>query len=134
MRPATFLLVAVVLAGCQGNSGGFYDQQAKDEALRAAKAGPFGGASGKVSVGAMREREACPQAPSPDAGPCLDVSVTSEVPAREQDGNEVAVRVETQWDFFVWLKRRDNGRWKVTHTSYRPAGVAVNGQPYVSSP
>jgi hypothetical protein len=68
------LLLASVLAGCQGSETGFYEEQAKDEALRAA---------------------------------------------------------ETEWDFFVWLKKRDDGRWKVSHSSYRPKGAAVDGRKYI---
>jgi hypothetical protein len=132
-RPLVFLLSAFVLVGCQGSDSGFYDQQAKDEALRAAKKDPFDGYSDRVSVGSVHERDECPQAPSPNAGPCLSVAVKSELPARDLSGKKVGLSVQTEWDFFVWLEKRRDGRWKVTHTSYRPKGAAVNGQPYVPS-
>jgi hypothetical protein len=57
-----------VLAAVLGDSG-IYDKQAKDEALREARKGPFEGAGDAVSVGPVREREECPQAPSAQAGP-----------------------------------------------------------------
>lgn len=129
-RAVTLLLFASVLVGC-GSDTGFYDKQAKDEALRAAKKDPFNGRSKVVSVGSVKERDECPQAPSPEAGPCLDVTVTSEFPARDMSGKEVGLNVQTQMDFFVWLEKRGDGRWKVTHSSYRPKGVAVNGQAYI---
>jgi hypothetical protein len=129
-----FLLLASVLVGCQSSNNGFYDEQAKDEALRAAKKDPFDGHSDVVSVGSVHERDECPQAPSPDAGPCLNVAVTSELPARDLSGKKVGLRVRTEWDFFVWLEKRGDGRWNVTHSSYRPKGAAVNGQIYVPSP
>ena len=74
-----FLLLASVLVGCQGSDAGFYDEQAKDEALSAARKDPFDGHSKVVSVGSVQERDECPQAPSPQAGPCLDVTVSAEV-------------------------------------------------------
>lgn len=129
-----FLLLAFVLVGCQGSDTGFYDERAKDEALRAAKKDPFDGHSDVVSVGSAQEREKCPQAPSPQAGPCLNVAVTSELPARDPSGKEVGLKVRTAWDFFVWLEKRDGGDWKVTHSSYRPKGVAVNGKEYIPDP
>jgi hypothetical protein len=76
-RAVSLLLFASVLVGCQSSNAGFYDKQAKDEALRAAKKDPFDGHSKVVSVGSVKERDECPQAPSPEAGPCLDVTVTS---------------------------------------------------------
>jgi hypothetical protein len=130
-RAIVFLLLAFVLVGCQSSDAGFYDKQAKDEALRAAKKDPFDGHSKVVSVGSAKERDECPQAPSPEAGPCLNVTVTSEFPARDMSGEEAGLNVQTQLDFFVWLEKRDDGRWKVTHTTYRPKGVAVDGQPYI---
>ena len=130
-RAVTFLLFASVLVACQSGDNGFYDKQANDEALQAAKKDPFNGHSKVVSVGSVKERDECPQAPSPQAGPCLDVTVTAELPARDMSGKEVGLNVQTQWDVFVWLEKRDNGRWKVTHTTYRPKGVAVNGKPYI---
>jgi hypothetical protein len=122
----SFLLI-VVLVGCQGSDTGFYDGRAKDEALRVAKKDPFRGHSDVVSVGSVRERERCPQAPSPQAGPCLDVTVTAELPARDLSGKETGQTVKAVFDLFVWLKKRDDGSWKVTHTAYRPKGAAVDG-------
>ena len=125
-----FLLPAFVLIGCQGGDPGFYDDQANDEALRAAKKGPFEGQSDVVvSVGSARERNECPQAPSPDAGPCLNVGVTTKLPARDLSGKKLGLRVQTEWDFFVWLEKRGDGRWKVAHSSYRPKGVDVPAPP-----
>ena len=130
-RAIVCLLFASVLAGCQGSDSGFYDEQAKDEAARAAKKGPFEGGGVVVSVESVEERDECPQAPSPDAGPCLNVTVGQKFPARDLAGKEVGLKGQTAWDFFVWLERRGDGRWKITHTSHRPKGVAVNGQPYL---
>lgn len=126
------LLLASVIVGCQGSDTGFYDERAKDAAVRAAKKDPFDGHSDVVSVGSAQEREKCPQAPSPQAGPCLNVEVTSELPARDLSGKKVGLKVKTVWDFFVWLEKSDDGGWKVTHTSYRPESAAVNGQAYLS--
>jgi hypothetical protein len=131
-RVLPLLVLASVLAGCQG-SDGFYDDAAKDEALKAARNDPFDGHSKVVSVGSARERDDCPQAPSPDAGPCLNVVVTSEFPARDLAGKEVGLRIKTEMDFFVWLKKRDGDGWKVTYSTYRPKGVAVNGRDYAPS-
>jgi hypothetical protein len=125
------LLLASVLVGCQGSDTGFYDEQAKDEALRAAKKGQFDEPAHVVSVGSAQERDECPQAPSPQAGPCLNVAVTSEGPASDLSGKEVGLTVRIEGNVFVWLKKRDDGRWKVTHSTYRPKGVAVNGQAYI---
>jgi hypothetical protein len=126
-----FLLFASVLVGCQSSDTGFYDKEAKDEALRAAKKDPFNGHSKVVSVGSAKEQDECPQAP--EAGPCLNVIVTSELPARDLSGKEAGFNVQTQWDYFVWLEKRGDGRWKVTHATYRPKGVAVNGKAYIPS-
>ena len=130
-RAIRFLLLASVLVGCQGSDTGFYDERPKDEAVRAAKEDPFDGHSDVVSVGSAREREKCPQAPSPRAGPCLNVVVTSELPARDLAGEKVGLTVQTRWDFFVWLERSGDGAWKVTDSSYRPKGVAVDGKEYI---
>ena len=131
MRPAiVMLLLASVLAGCQSSESGFYDQRAKDEAVRAARTGSLARQT-DVSVGSAQERQTCPQAPSPKAGPCLNVVVTSEVPARDMSGKEVGLEVQTRWDFFVWLKKSADGSWKVTHSSFRPKGAAVNGREYI---
>ena len=127
-----FLLLACVLVGCQGSDAGFYDEQAKDEALSAARKDPFDGHSKVVSVGSVHERDECPQAPSPQAGPCLDVMVSAELPARDQSGTEVGLTVKVTFDFFVWLEKRRDG-WTVTHSSYRPKGAGVNGQEYIPS-
>jgi hypothetical protein len=125
------LLFACLLVGCRSSDNGFYDEQAKDEALQAAKKDPFDGHSKVVSAGSAKERDECPQAPSSQAGPCLAVTVTSELPARDMSGKEVGLNVQTKMDLFVWLQKRDDGRWRVTHTTYRPKGVAVNGKAYI---
>jgi hypothetical protein len=130
-RAVKVLLLALILVGCQGSDTGFYDEQAKDAALRAAKNAQFGGDGVVVSVESVEERDECPQAPSPQAGPCLNVTVAQKFPARDLSGKEVGLKVQTAWDFFVWLEKRDNGHWQVTHTSHRPKGVAVNGQAYI---
>jgi len=132
-RAVLFVLLALSLGGCQGGETQFYGEQAKDEALRAAQKDPFRGHGKVVSVGSADEWDECPQAPSPSAGPCLNVVVTSELPARDLSGKKVGLNVQTQWDVFVWLRKRGDGRWKVTHTTYRPKGAAVNEQPYVPS-
>jgi len=121
-----FLLFVLVLLGCQGSGTGFYDKQAEHEALQVAKKDPFDGYSEAVSVDSVREREECPQAPSPDAGPCLDVTVTAELPVRDASG-KTGQTARATFDVFVWLQKRDNGRWEVTHTTYRPKGAAVEG-------
>jgi hypothetical protein len=126
-----FLLFACLLVGCRSSDSGFYDEQAKDEALQAAKKDPFDGQSKVVSIGSAKERDECPQARSPQAGPCLEVTVTSELPARDLSGREAGLNIETEWDFFVWLEKRDDGDWRVIHTTYRPKGVAVNGKAYI---
>ena len=130
-RAIMFLLLASVLVGCQGSDSGFYDERAKDEAVRAAKKGPFEGHDDVVSVGSAQERAKCPQAPSPQAGPCLNVVVTSKEQARDLSDKKAGLTVQTRWDFFAWLKKSDDGSWKVTHSSYRPKGVAVNGKEYI---
>jgi hypothetical protein len=132
-RTIVVLLLASVLVGCQGSDAGLYDEQAKDEALRAAKGGPFKGrgAFEDVSVGPVVERDECPQAPSPNAGPCLTVAVTAEGNASDLSGKEVDLDVRTDWDFFVWLEKRGDGRWKVTYSTYRPKGGAVNETPSI---
>ena len=131
MRRAIVVLLASVLVGCQGSDAGFYNGQAKDEAMRAAKNGPLARDGVVVSVESAEERAECPQAPSAQAGPCVDVTVTQEFPARDLSGKEVGLQVQGSWDFFVWLEKRRDGRWKVTHTSHRPKGVAVNGRDYI---
>jgi hypothetical protein len=119
----SLVVLVVVLAGCQSNSG-IYDDDARAAAVRAVGKGPFDGV-GEVSVGAARERSDCPQAPSPQAGPCLDVDVTTELPLRNTSGevDPLGQTVKAAFDFFVWLKQNDQGRWVVTHTTYRPKGV-----------
>lgn len=128
MRRLVFsFTLALVLVGCQ-NGDGFYDEAAKDEAARVAAKDPFRGHSDEVSVGAVRERGDCSQVPSARAGPCLEVAVTSELPARDLSGNRdssgLAARVT--FDVFVWLEKSRRG-WKVTHTSFRPTGASVEG-------
>jgi len=73
----------------------------------------------------VRERTECPQAPSPQAGPCLDVDVTTELPLRDTSGDidPFGRTAEASFDFFVWLKHDDKGGWVVTHSTYRPKGV-----------
>lgn len=116
------------MAGCQSSGTGFYDKQAEEQALQAAKKDPFAGYSDAVSVESVHERDECPQAPSPQAGPCLDVTVTAKVPVRDLSGNldSSGQTVEASFDFFVWLER-EKRHWKVTHTTYRPKGAAVDG-------
>jgi hypothetical protein len=125
-RAILFSLLAVILAGCQGTGSRFYDKQAEAQALQAAKKDPFRGYSDRVSVESVYERDECPQAPSPQAGPCLDVTVTTELPARELSGERSGQTVRATFDVFVWLEKRDSGRWDVTHTTYRPKGAAVD--------
>jgi hypothetical protein len=116
-------LIVVVAAGCGGGSG-TYDEEAKEAAVRAVGDGPFKGV-GTVSVGDVREREECPQAASPGAGPCLSVDVMTELPLRNTDGelDPLGRTAEAGFDFFVWLEKNEQGKWTVTHTTYRPKGV-----------
>jgi hypothetical protein len=118
-----FATLVLVLAGC-GSGSGKYDEEARDAAVRAVGDGPLDG-EGKVSVGAVREREECPQALSPNAGPCLAVDVITELEPRNLDGEPEPLlpKVEAPFDFFVWLEKNDQGRWVVTHSTYRPKGV-----------
>jgi hypothetical protein len=127
MRRAV-LLILVALAGCGGSDLSFYDDDAKEQALRAAKKDPFRGYGEVVSVGTARERDSCPQAPSPDAGPCFAIPVTTELPLRDLSGDPTGQTGRVELEMFVWLKKR-NGRWKVTHTTYRPQGAQVGSQP-----
>jgi len=131
-RLIILLFVAWVVAGCgSGGGGGFYDKQARDEAMRVAKKGPFPGKEQVVSVQSVHERDECAQAPP--TGPCLDVAVTSQIPARDLSGNKVGVGVQVKGDFFIWLEKRSDGRWRVIRRTYRPGDVAVDGTPYVPS-
>jgi uncharacterized protein YcfJ len=132
-RGISFFLLVSVLVGCQGSNPGFYDEHAKNEALEVAKKDPFGGYSDVVSVGSVREQDECPQAPSPEAGPCLDVTVTAELPARDASG-KTGQTVRAIFDLYVWLQKRDSGRWEVTHTTYRPKGGTVEGPGNAFSP
>jgi hypothetical protein len=118
-----FAVLVLIIVGCQSESGK-YDEDARDAAVRAVGGGPFKGV-GDVSVGVVREREECPQAPSAQAGPCLAVDVTTELPALTLEGEPDPLHrtVEASFDFFVWLNRDDQGRWVVTHSTYRPKGV-----------
>jgi hypothetical protein len=120
---ASFVVLLLLLAGCQSGSG-TYDKGARDAAVRAVGNGPFNGA-GDVSVGAVRERQECPQAPSPQAGPCLDIDVTTELPLRNTAGDvdPLGRTIKASFDFFVWLRQDDEGHWAVTHSTYRPKGV-----------
>jgi hypothetical protein len=124
VRPFAALIVLIlVLAGCQGGSGK-YDDEARDAAVRAVGDGPFDGV-GEVSVGSVHERETCPQAPSPQAGPCLAVDVFTQAQPRNLDGRTDPLQppVAAPFDLFVWLKKDDDGHWVVTHSTYRPKGV-----------
>lgn len=124
MRGFLFILclVLVLVVGC--GETGVYDNEAKQAALREAAPGPFKGV-GDVSVGSVRERSECPQAPSEQAGPCLAVDVTSEVPVRDVSGelDPLHRTARTDWELFVWLKKNGQGQWVVTHSTYRPKGV-----------
>jgi hypothetical protein len=116
------LTLMLVLVGC--GEAGIYDKEAKQLALREAAPGPFKGV-GDVSVGGVSERSECPQAPSEQAGPCLVVDVTSEIPARDLSGelDPLHRTARTEWELFVWLKKNGQGDWVVTHSTYRPKGV-----------
>jgi hypothetical protein len=122
------LLVLVVFAGCGGSNLSFYDDDAKDQALRAAKKDPFRGYGEVVSVGTAKERDSCPQAPSADAGPCFAIPVTTELPLRDLSGERTGQTGRVELEMFVWLKKR-NGHWKITHTTYRPQGAHVGPGP-----
>lgn len=120
-----FLLVltlVLVVVGC--GEAGVYDEEAKELASREAAPGPFKGV-GDVSVGRVDERSECPQAPSEQAGPCLAVDVTSEIPMRDVSGelDPLHRTARTDWELFVWLKKNGQGQWVVTHSTYRPKGV-----------
>src|SRR5215218_8731420 len=56
MRRAIVVLLASVLVGCQGSDAGFYNGQAKDEAMRAAKNGPLARDGVVLSVESAEER------------------------------------------------------------------------------
>jgi hypothetical protein len=130
-RIAPSVLFVLVLIGC-GSDTGFYDDEAKAVAKRAVSKGPFDGEGKVVAVGSPEERDECPQAPSPDAGPCLNAEVTTELTAQPVPGTHSPVagsKIQTSFDAFIWLTKT-RGRWKVTHTTYRPRGVAVDGVPY----
>jgi hypothetical protein len=123
--PLLILLAFIVVlgAGCVGASG-TYDEEAEEVAVRAVGDGPFNGV-GEVSVGGVHEREECPQAAAPDAGPCLSVDVMTELPLRNTQGelDPLGRSAEAGFDFFVWLEKNGQGEWVVTHTTYRPKGV-----------
>jgi hypothetical protein len=121
-----FLLVltlVLVVVGC--GEAGVYDDEAKELALREAAPGPFKGADDDVSVGRVSEQRECPQAPSEQAGPCLAVDVTSEIPLRDMSGelDPLHRTVRTDFELFVWLRKNGQGHWVVTHSTYRPKGV-----------
>jgi hypothetical protein len=119
-----FLVVSLVLALVGCGHAGAYDNEAKEVAKREAAPGPFKGV-GEVSVGSVRERSECPQAASEQAGPCLAVDVSSEVPVRDVSGelDPLHRTARTEWQFFVWLRKNDQGKWVVTRSTYRPKGV-----------
>jgi hypothetical protein len=133
-RAAASLLFVLALAGC-GSEAGFYDDDAKAVAKRAVSKGPFDGEGKVVSVGSPQERDQCPQAPSPNAGPCLTAEVTTELTAQPFPGTQspaAGAKIQTSFDAFIWLTKT-GGRWKVTHKTYQPRGVAVDGVPYSPS-
>jgi hypothetical protein len=133
-RIAALFLFVHVLVGW-GSDTGFYDDQAKASAKRAVSKGPFDGEGKVVSVGSPKERDQCPQAPSPKAGPCLNAVVTTELTAQPVPGTHssaAGAKIQASFDAFIWLTKT-RGRWKVTHTTYRPRGVAVDGVPYSPS-
>jgi hypothetical protein len=130
-RVAASVVFVLVLVGC-GSDSGFYDADARALAKRTALKGR---SDEVVSVGSVKERTDCPQAPSPDAGPCLGVVVTSEVTAQPVPGTHSSAagsKVQVSFDAFIWLTKTHAG-WKVTHKTYRPRGVAVDGVPYSPS-
>ena len=130
-RVAASLLFFLALIGC-GSDTGFYDDEAKAVAKRAVSKGPFDGEGKVVAVGSPAERDECPQAPSPNAGPCLNAEVTTELTAQPVPGTHspaAGAKIHASFDAFIWLTKA-GGRWKVTHTTYRPRGVAVDGAPY----
>jgi hypothetical protein len=132
-RIAASLLFIVVLVGC-GSDAGFYDDDAKALAKRAAQEGPFNSSEEVVSVESVKERHSCPQAAS-SAGPCLDVVVTSEITAQPVPGTHssaAGAKVRVSFDAFIWLTKTGAG-WKVTRKTYRPRGAALNGVPYSPS-
>lgn len=122
---SVFLVLAVV--GCQGDAG-FYDEEATAMAKRAAGE-KLDGPGEIVAIGSAKERSKCPQAPSPRAGPCLNVEVTTQAAARPVKGGPSQGTLRVTLDAFVWLAKA-RGRWKVTHTTYRPRDVSFNGVPY----
>jgi hypothetical protein len=133
-RVAASFVLALVVVGC-GSDTGFYDEEARAVARQAVGKGPFNGQTEAVSIESVTERSKCPQAPSPDAGPCLDVVIKSELTAQPVPGTHSAAagaKLETSVDAFIWLTK-SGGRWKVTHKTYRPRGVAVDGVPYSPS-
>jgi hypothetical protein len=135
MRRLALLVLLLVLAGCGGDSVGFYDDDAKELAKREATAKSRFGNVDKFTVESVKERRDCPQAPSPNAGPCLDVVLKSRFTARSVPGTHSSAdgaKVETSIDAFIWLARA-GARWKVTHKTYRPRSVAVDGVPYSPS-
>jgi hypothetical protein len=125
-------MALIVLAGCGGSSANFYDENAKDVAKRAA-AGRLQPKREKLSTGSVRERSDCPQAPSPKAGPCLNVELRAEGEARPVEGGEPVGTVTETIDAFVWLAKKGE-RWTVRYVTYRPRDVSFNGVPYQPSP
>jgi hypothetical protein len=128
MLRVVVLVTALVLVGCGVSDESFYDGDAKEQALRAAKKDPFRGYGKVVSVGSAHERDSCPQAPSADAGPCFAIPATTELPLRDLSGQPTGKKTRVALDLFVWLEK-PNGRWKVMYTTYRPQGAEVDLQP-----
>lgn len=125
------LVVLLVLAGCGGGGAGFYDDYAKEVAKQVAL-GRLQPKRSKVEAGSAQERSECPQAPSPKAGPCLNVELRTEDEARPVTGGPSVGTLKTTIDAFVWLARK-GGRWTVTYVTYRPRGASLNGVPYTQS-
>jgi hypothetical protein len=131
VRRVGLFAVLLVLAACGGGGAGFYDDDAKDVAKRAAM-GRLQPKRTKISAESAHERSKCPQAPSPKAGPCVNVELRAEGEARPVTGGPSIGTVKETIDAFVWLARK-GGRWSVTYATYRPREVSVNGMPYSPS-
>jgi hypothetical protein len=121
LRVVSAAIAVFAVVGCGGSDDSFYDQDAKEQALHVAEKDPFRGYGKVVSVGPARERPSCPQAPSSDAGPCVAIPVTTQLPLRDMSG-PTGQTTDVALDLFVWSEKR-NGRWRVTYTTYRPQGV-----------
>ena len=132
MRRVALYLTVVMLAACGGDAPGFYDGEARELASRAAR-DRLEPKEWKPSLGSVKERRKCPQAPSPEAGPCVNVELKSEIEARPVTGGAPVGTMMTTIDAFVWLAKRGAG-WKVTYVTYRPRAVSLDGVPYTPSP